>query len=235
MTQPAPAMVLLRNRPAIIRRRQHRGVHVQAPYRGEAEYVHQARTTSELPKKTTRREALKAGAAATVLASVAVPKVHAANDSTIRLALIGTGNRGSGAVGNAIGAAGVVGCNVKLVAMADIQEKRLAASHKALSDRFPEKVDVPAERQFVGFDAYRKAIDCLKPGDVAMLTAHAGFRRVHFDYAVDQGINVFMEKVLRSRSRRTETHVASRQTGGEEEPQDRLRPHVPPIRPTARP
>ena len=55
-------------------------------------------------------------------------------------------------------------------------------------------MDVPPERRFVGFDAYRKAIDCLRPGDVAMLTTHDGFRRVHLDYAVDKGIHVFMEK-----------------------------------------
>ena len=57
---------------------------------------------------------------------------------------------------------------VKLYAMADILENRLKASHKALTDRFGDKIDVPPERQFVGFDAYRKAIDCLRPGDVVV-------------------------------------------------------------------
>ena len=57
-----------------------------------------------------------------------------------------------------------------------------------------DKIDVPKERQFIGFDAYRKAIDCLRPGDVAMLTTHAGFRAIHLDYAVEKGVNVFMEK-----------------------------------------
>ena len=37
-------------------------------------------------------------------------------------------------------------------------------------------MDVPPERRFAGFDAWRKAIDCLRPGDVAMLTGYAGFR-----------------------------------------------------------
>ena len=149
-----------------------------------------------LPSQScTRREVLKAGgtvAAASALAGVAVPAVHAAEDNTFRLALIGSGSRGSGAVGNAIAAAG--DRPIKLVAMADIQENRLKASHKALSSRFGDKIDVPPERQFVGFDAYRKAIDCLRSGDIAMLTTHAGFRRVHLDYAVDQGMHVFMEK-----------------------------------------
>ncbi len=148
-----------------------------------------------------RRDVLKTGGAAAVaatLAGPAVPRVHAAEDNTIQLALIGSGNRGSGAVGNAIGASRVEGIGsfgpVKLVAMADIREKRLAASHKALTAKFGDSIDVPPERQFLGFDAYRKAIDCLRPGDVALLTTHAAFRRVHFDYAVDKGIHVFMEK-----------------------------------------
>ena len=154
-----------------------------------------AKQPSQSPRGCTRRHALKAGgtvAAASALAAMPVPRVHAAQENTIRLALIGSGSRGSGAVGNAIGASG--DDPIKLVAMADIQENRLLASHKALQNRFGDKIDVPAERQFVGFDAYRKAIDCLRPGDIAMLTTHAGFRRVHLDYAVDQGMHVFMEK-----------------------------------------
>ena len=47
---------------------------------------------------------------------------------------------------------------------------------------------------FVPIDAYRRAIDCLRPGDVAMLTTHAAFRAPHLEYAVQKGINVFMEK-----------------------------------------
>jgi predicted dehydrogenase len=55
-------------------------------------------------------------------------------------------------------------------------------------------MDVPPERQFVGFDAHRKAIDCLRPGDVAMLCGYAGFRPGQLEYAVEKGVNVFMEK-----------------------------------------
>ena len=50
------------------------------------------------------------------------------------------------------------------------------------------------DRRFVGFDAYRKAIDCLRPGDVAMLTGYSAFRPRQLEYAVEKGINVFMEK-----------------------------------------
>jgi predicted dehydrogenase len=148
-------------------------------------------------------------ATASALAGVAIPHVHAAEDNTIRLALIGCGGRGSGAVANAMAAGGLVMDNrfrsrdeqnaasagpVKLVAMADLLQTRLDQSHHALHKLLGDRVDVPTERRFLGFDAYRKAIDCLRPGDVALLTTHAGFRATHLEYAVEKGVNVFMEK-----------------------------------------
>ena len=152
--------------------------------------------SSPVPQTTnlSRRGFLKrsgTAVAATALAGVAIPRVHAAGTDAIRLALIGSGNRGSGAVANALESANGP---AKLVVMADLFEERLKRSHKALHDKFGDSVDVPADRQFIGFDAYKKAIDCLRPGDVAMLTGYAGFRAGQLEYAVEKGINVFMEK-----------------------------------------
>ena len=59
---------------------------------------------------------------------------------------------------------------------------------------FADQVDVPDDRKFVGFDAYKKAMDCLKPGDVAIFATPPAFRWVHFGYAIEKGLNVFMEK-----------------------------------------
>ncbi|MDZ7615656.1 MAG: gfo/Idh/MocA family oxidoreductase [Patescibacteria group bacterium] len=134
-------------------------------------------------------------AAGSVLAGVAIPHVHAAEDNTIRLALIGCGGRGTGAVANALT---VPNGNAKLVAMADVFQNRIDISHKNLAREFGAAIDVPADRQFVGFDAYRKAIDCLRPGDVALLTTHSGFRPIHLEYAVENGVNAFMEKSFAS-------------------------------------
>jgi len=144
--------------------------------------------------QSSRREFLRAGgkvAAASALAGAAVRPVHAAEDNTIRLALIGSGGRGSGAVANAMDAPGGP---VKLVAMADLFERRLTSSYKHLKRKFGDRIDVPQERRFIGFDAYRKAIECLRPGDVAMLTGYAGWRPVQLEHAVEKGVNVFMEK-----------------------------------------
>jgi predicted dehydrogenase len=134
-------------------------------------------------------------AAASALAGVAIPAVHAAGDSTVQIALVGCGGRGSGAAGDALRAKGV---NAKLVAMADAFEDRLNRSHRGLSndERISGKVDVPSDRRFIGYDAYKSAIDCLKPGDVAIFATPLAFRWVHFAYAIEKGINVFMEKPL---------------------------------------
>lgn len=146
-----------------------------------------------------RREFLKRGgsvaAGVAVLGSIS-PMALAREDNTIRLALIGCGGRGSGAVGNALNVRGQG--PVQLYAMADLQDSRMESSYKALQRKFPEKVDVPPERKFIGFKAFRKAIDILRPGDVALCTTRAYIRPVHVEYAINKGINVFMEKPFAS-------------------------------------
>jgi len=143
---------------------------------------------------TSRREFIKNTshiAAASALVGAALPHVHAAEDNTIQLALVGCGGRGSGAVVNALS---VKKGPMKLVALADVFEKRLASSIGSLKEQFASKVDVSQDRQFVGFDGYKKAMDCLKPGDVVILATPPAFRWVHFTYAIEKGLNVFMEK-----------------------------------------
>ncbi len=153
------------------------------------------RSSPAEPRKSSRREFLEWSgklATATALAGVAIPHVQAAEDNTIRLALVGCGSRGSANVVNAIE---TKNGPIQLYAMADLFEKRLNGSYHALSKEHARQLNVPAERRFIGFDAYRKAIDCLRPGrNVAMLTGYAGFRPAQLEYAVEKGIHVFMEK-----------------------------------------
>ncbi len=143
---------------------------------------------------TSRRDFLKnAGriAAASALAGAVIPEVQAAGGETIQLALIGAGGRGTGAAEDALS---TKQAPVKLIAMADVFQERVNSSHSYLSKTIPEKVDVPPDRRFIGFDAYRKAMDCLKPGDVAIFASPPAFRWVHFTYAIQKGLHVFMEK-----------------------------------------
>ncbi len=143
---------------------------------------------------TSRREFLKntgrMGVSSVLVAGI-VSRIYAAQNNTIKLALVGCGGRGTGAVADAFA---TTGGPVQLYAVADLFEPRVQNSLKNLQERAPDKVDVPPDRQFVGFDAYRKAIDCLSPGDVVLLTTHAAFRPMHFEYAVSKGVNVFAEK-----------------------------------------
>ena len=146
------------------------------------------------PNKPSRRQFLAQSAgvvAGSVLTGVTLSGAYAGEDNTIRLALVGCGGRGSGAVGDALSSSTGP---TRLVAMADIFEDRLTRSYKALSEQFGQRIDVPADRRFVGFDAYRKAIDCLRPGDVMIQATHSVFRPPHLEYAIKKGVNVFMEK-----------------------------------------
>jgi myo-inositol 2-dehydrogenase/D-chiro-inositol 1-dehydrogenase len=137
-----------------------------------------------------RREFLKASAlvaGGVMLSGYSWAGVNSSVDDTIKIALIGCGDRGTGAAFQALSTQ----FNLKLVAMADAFQDRLDKSYASLSTKFGAKVDVPKERQFVGFDAYQKAIAL---ADVVLLVTPPGFRPMHFEEAIKQGKHVFMEK-----------------------------------------
>jgi predicted dehydrogenase len=144
-------------------------------------------------KASSRREFLKrsgSGLAGVALVGALGARAYAGEDNTIKVALIGCGGRGTGAAANALSTKGPT----KLWAMADVFENRPRSSLANLSKEFPKQVDVPPERCFLGMDAFKKAIDALDDGGVAILTTPPGFRPIHLEYAVEQGRHVFMEK-----------------------------------------
>ena len=158
-----------------------------------------SRTLTASATKSDRREFLKRGslaAAGTAVFSATAPAVHAGEDNTIRLSLIGCGARGAGAVVNALNTSNQG--PIKLYATADLDPPNVALRLKGLENRFLDKIDVPEDRRFYGFDAYKQAIDLLKPGDIAMCTTRAYVRPLHVEYAVSKGIHVFMEKPFAS-------------------------------------
>ncbi|WP_438839561.1 Gfo/Idh/MocA family oxidoreductase [Algoriphagus oliviformis] len=138
-----------------------------------------------------RRDFLKTSALVTggmMAPSFLVPGAYAAPANELKLAVIGCGGRGTGAVFQAF----ETGHPIKLVAMADAFQDRLDNSYKAIFDKYgKDKVDVPAEKKFVGFDGYKKAI---AEADVVILATPPGFRPSHFEEAVNQGKQIFMEK-----------------------------------------
>src|SRR5262245_32178334 len=149
-----------------------------------------------------RRTFLKTTAATvatTALASgaVAVPTVHAANNDTIKVGLIGCGGRGKGAGEDVLRAAK----GVEIIALGDAFEDRLKNCHEHLENyqekkevqNLGNKVDVPPERRYVGLDAYQKVIDT--PGvNYIILATPPGFRPIHLEAAVKAGKTIFTEK-----------------------------------------
>jgi myo-inositol 2-dehydrogenase/D-chiro-inositol 1-dehydrogenase len=131
------------------------------------------------------RLAISTAAAAT---SLSVERAaHGAPGYALKLALVGCGGRGSGAAVQALNTSN----SVHLVAMADVSRDQLDKSLKNIKTQKGEQVDVPEERRFIGFDAYKKAIEL---ADVVILATPPGFRPLMFEEAVRQGKHSFMEK-----------------------------------------
>jgi len=148
-----------------------------------------ARQTLILPSRRSFLGGMAAGAAAGTLATGRA--VHAAGSEEIRVALVGCGGRGGGAAANALDAAK---SPLKVYAMADVFKDRIDIVKRSLTEEFKERIDVPEERAFVGFEAYRQAMDALRPGDIVILATPPAFRAAHFAAAIEKGLHVFMEK-----------------------------------------
>jgi predicted dehydrogenase len=144
---------------------------------------------------STRREFLKASTLATAGGAIAgslqlAHGVYAAGDDTLRVGLIGCGGRGTGAASQTLNA----DPRVKLTAMGDVFADRLQQSLEDLNKEtgLAAKIDVPPERQFVGFDAYRHVL--ASGVDVVLLTTPPHFRPLHIEAAVAAGKHIFAEK-----------------------------------------
>ena len=149
------------------------------------------------PSNPSRRSFLQKGAlgaaAAGAITSLNPGMVHASNDDTIRVGLIGCGGRGSGAAQNAMRADE----NVKLVAMCDLfddrlQRARLNIKAQLNAENMAHKYAVDDEHCFSGFDGYQKLID--SNVDVVLLCSTPHFRPRHLEAAIKSGKHVFCEK-----------------------------------------
>ncbi len=113
---------------------------------------------------------------------------HAAGSDVLKVGLIGCGGRGSGAAANSLNG----DPNIKLTAMADVFEDRLSGSLKNLQMQYSDRIDVPKERQFVGFDAYQGLL--ATDVDIVLLGTSPHFRPLHLKAAIEAGKHVFAEK-----------------------------------------
>jgi len=140
---------------------------------------------------TTRRDFLKTGSAAglSLAGGLSLARsAHAQGSDELTFVLIGCGGRGTGAAVNNLSS-----CKgTKLIAVADAFEDRAKGSLGQIKRRHEDQVDVPDDRVFSGFDAYKKAIAC--DPDIVMLATPPGFRPIHYKAAIEAGKHVFMEK-----------------------------------------
>jgi predicted dehydrogenase len=107
----------------------------------------------------------------------------------LKVGLVGCGGRGTGAAADALRA----DANVKLVAMGDVFSDHLESSLKSLQGEadLKDKLAVPPDSRFVGFDAYLRVIEA---SDVVLLCTTPHFRPLHMRAAVDAGKHLFVEK-----------------------------------------
>lgn len=140
--------------------------------------------------RTSRRQFITT-AAATAASVAAAPRAFAAHhggSGRLRIGLVGCGGRGKGAIRDAMNA----GDDAVLVAMGDAFEDNMTSAYGSLKEEFGDRVQVPSEQRFSGFDAYKQVIDT--DCDIVFLTTPPGFRPIHFRAAVDAGKHVFAEK-----------------------------------------
>ena len=105
----------------------------------------------------------------------------------LKAALIGCGDRGTGAATQFLGA----GPNVSIVALADVFKDRMDNCRRILKEQ--RNNEVSDEFCFLGFDAYKKILE-MKEIDVVLLCTPTHFRPEQFKAAVEAGKHIFMEK-----------------------------------------
>ncbi|MFQ5929770.1 MAG: Gfo/Idh/MocA family protein [Acidobacteriota bacterium] len=127
-----------------------------------------------------------------------VPGLKTAPDGPVlKAGLIGCGGRGTGAALNFLEA----GLNLKLVALADVFQDRIESCREKLRarkagshelTRADAEVEVPDDKCFLGFDAYKKVLE--EDVDIVILATPPHFRPEHFEATVSARKHVFMEK-----------------------------------------
>ena len=148
-------------------------------------------THDQTTSGASRRDFLKTSTAVVVGSGLAsgltIPGAFAAETDEIKVGVIGCDGRGTGAIDNVLNAAP----GVRIVAVADLFKDRLEQSLKNLA-KHGEKVAIPADRQFVGWDAYEKVV--ASDVNYIILASPPAFRPAHLKAAIEAGKHVFTEK-----------------------------------------
>jgi len=139
-------------------------------------------------KAMNRRDFMKTTTAASLAAAASFTGAYAAGSDKIRIGTVGCGGRGNYDTTNCLNCAD----GVELIAMGDLFADRVEGTYNSLKQRMPDKVNVPAERRFHGWDAYKQVLAC--DVDLVIHTETPGFRARQVRASIEAGKHVFMEK-----------------------------------------
>jgi myo-inositol 2-dehydrogenase/D-chiro-inositol 1-dehydrogenase len=114
-------------------------------------------------------------------------RAYAAEQNTIKIALVGCGGRGTGAALNAMTA----DKGTRLVAMADLIMDRVKKGRTSLERRKPYQVAVDDNHCFAGFEGYKGVIEA---ADVILIANAAKFHPLHLKAGIEAGKHIFVEK-----------------------------------------
>ena len=131
-----------------------------------------------------RRDFIKTGAVVSAAMLASGSRLFAAGSEKVKVALVGCGGRGKGALGDFLEAAKHLKLEVEIVALCDVQEEALSETAK--------KFVVAPERCFSDFLGYQKVL--ATDVEIVILATPPNFRPVHFEAAVKAGKHVFIEK-----------------------------------------
>jgi len=141
-------------------------------------------------KNVSRRNFIKTSVAASLAVTLPrIPGAYAAGSDTIRVGVMGCGGRGTGAAIDCLNAAP----GVEIVAMFDLFKDRVESSLAEIKKAHPDKVKVPPEKVFTGFDGFKRLAAC-PDVNLVVMAAPPGFRPMHLKAAIEAGKHVFMEK-----------------------------------------
>ncbi|MFC1739540.1 Gfo/Idh/MocA family oxidoreductase [Planctomycetota bacterium] len=149
-----------------------------------------------------RRDFIKSTAVVSTAAMLSgTEKLFAAGSDKIRVGIIGSGGRGTGAAWNCVQSVP----NIEVYALADLFQDKIDRTLDKYRNEDPEEasaysggrlkdeqLNVTPERCFVGFDAYKKLL--ATDVDLVVLACPPHFRPGHLAAAVEAGKHVFMEK-----------------------------------------
>ncbi len=129
-------------------------------------------------------------AAGVLAAGMMAGRSYGAGSEVLKVALLGCGGRGNGAVRNCMDA----DPGVEVVAVADLFENKAKGTRERLMNdpKYKERIKIPQENVFWGFDCYKKiaTVNC----DLVIMATAPAFRGRQLMAAIKAGKNVFTEK-----------------------------------------